>query len=151
MQAVDCSYLSLDFFVVRAVTFFGLGVLDFADPWPLRPWSGFAACGNVCSLPRLGWVPVVFRLFPRSPPWFIFSLSLTPGFFSGSTSKQLEGQYLRARGDLRLGQPGLLVRHYYCPRSLRKFCLSSILRLPSGCRQEDFEHLYVMCTQSAGY
>jgi hypothetical protein len=29
---VDYIYLSLDFFVVWAVTFFGLGVPDFADP-----------------------------------------------------------------------------------------------------------------------
>ena len=95
---VDCIYLSLDFFVVRAVTFFGLGVPDFADPWPLRPWSGFAACVNVCSFPRLGWVPVVFGLLPLSPPWFMFfALSLYSRlFFSGSTSKQLEGQYFRA-------------------------------------------------------
>src|SRR5215217_3921868 len=77
----DGIYLSLDFFVVRAVTFFGLGLLDFADPWPFRPWSGFVGCWNVCSFVRLGWVPVMFGLLPRSPPWFIFAL-LYPDFYS---------------------------------------------------------------------
>jgi hypothetical protein len=70
----ETTYLSLDFFVVRAVTFFGLGLLDFADPWPLRPWSGFLGCCSVSSFLRLGCVPVTFGLLPRSPPWFIFAL-----------------------------------------------------------------------------
>src|SRR5688572_25386067 len=70
----ETTYLSLDFFVVRAVTFFGLGLLDFADPWPLRPWSGFAGCCGVCCFLRLGCVPVTFGVLPRSPPWFISAL-----------------------------------------------------------------------------
>jgi len=103
MQVVDedSIYLSLDFFVVRALTFFGLGLLDFADLWPFRPWSGFVVCWNACSFVRLGWVPVMFGLLPRSPPWFIFFAPLPRLFsFQASTSEQLEGQYFSASGDL---------------------------------------------------
>ena len=37
-------YLSLDFEVVLRLAFFGLGVLEFAEPWPARPWSSFFGC-----------------------------------------------------------------------------------------------------------
>src|SRR5215204_3431949 len=33
-------YLSRDFEVVRDAVFLGLGVLEFAEPCPARPWSG---------------------------------------------------------------------------------------------------------------
>jgi len=37
-------YLSRDFEVVRDAVFLGLGVLEFAEPCPARPWSGFRGC-----------------------------------------------------------------------------------------------------------
>ena len=50
-EANDCNlhngikcYLSLDFEVVLGLAFFGLGVLEFAEPWPARPWSSFFGC-----------------------------------------------------------------------------------------------------------